>query len=251
MSWRSYIKLFIEILDDPKMATMSDWLWRRTIELFLLAGENGDDGTLQPVTTLAWRLRRSEKDLVEGLGALEEAGVVNKSPSGQWIVTHFEERQRALTSTERVARYRKRKKDEIIDETKTLHERCLINKDKEEEEEVPPPPPVLSESQERGEWGENPKLFSKVLEKEMLDAGIFPSLLPEIASYARTTKELRALLSWCWIDNPKAPAALFIARLRARATAPYQYYGKKCSQCGLYGVHKPDCGGAYTDWNTV
>jgi hypothetical protein len=255
MSWRSYIKLYIEILDDPKMGMMPHWLWRRTIELFMLAGVNGDDGTLQPVSDMAYRLHISIENMSEALQALSkpEVGVVYESSPGQWVVTHFEERQRAATSNERVARYRKRKRAEIISGNGSVTERYseCNDKNKDYEEEEVPPPPVLSESQERGEWGENPRLFPKVLEKEMLDAGVFPSLLPEIASYARTTKELRALLSWCWVDNPKAPAALFIARIRARATAPYQYYGKKCKQCGLYGVHKPDCGGAYTDWDTV
>jgi hypothetical protein len=54
---RIWIKLYLEILNDSKMGKLPDWLWRRAIELFLLAGENGDDGLLRPVPDLAWRLR--------------------------------------------------------------------------------------------------------------------------------------------------------------------------------------------------
>ena len=43
MKTRIWIKLYLEILDDPKMDLLPDWLWRRAIELFLLAGENGND----------------------------------------------------------------------------------------------------------------------------------------------------------------------------------------------------------------
>ena len=32
-----WLKLYIEILDDPKMAVLPDRLWRRIIELFLIA----------------------------------------------------------------------------------------------------------------------------------------------------------------------------------------------------------------------
>ena len=39
MGAKFWIKLYHEILDDPKMGRMPDRLWRRTIELFLLAGE--------------------------------------------------------------------------------------------------------------------------------------------------------------------------------------------------------------------
>ena len=61
---RFWIKLYLEILDDPKMGLLPDWLWRRAIELFLLAGENGNDGLLQPVTDLAWRLRVSTEKAI-------------------------------------------------------------------------------------------------------------------------------------------------------------------------------------------
>lgn len=112
---RIWIKLFIEILDDPKMGRLPDWLWRRAVELFLLAGENGNDGLLQPVMDMAWRLRTSEEKLTESLQALSKVGVVHETPDG-WVVTHFEERQSAVSSTERVQEFRKRKRNE--DETK-------------------------------------------------------------------------------------------------------------------------------------
>ena len=107
MKTRFWIKLYLEILDDPKMGLLPDWLWRRAIELFLLAGENGNDGLLQPVTDLAWRLRVSAEKLTESLLALSEVGVVHETEPGVWIVTHFEERQ-TCESYDRVKRYRER-----------------------------------------------------------------------------------------------------------------------------------------------
>jgi len=104
---RFWIKLYLEILDDPKMGLLPDWLWRRAIELFLLAGENGNDGLLQPVTDLAWRLRVSAEKLTESLQALSEVGVVHETPKG-WLVTNFKKRQEAVSSSERVRQFRKR-----------------------------------------------------------------------------------------------------------------------------------------------
>jgi DnaD/phage-associated family protein len=101
---RQWIKLYLEIINDPKMGKLPDWLWRRAIELFLLAGENGDDGLLQPVTDLAWRLRTPEERLTASLVALSEVGVVHETPNG-WVVTHFKDRQYS-ESYERVKRYR-------------------------------------------------------------------------------------------------------------------------------------------------
>ena len=109
---RYWIKLWLEIIDDPKMGRLPDWLWRRAIELFLLAGENGDDGLLQPVSDLAWRLRPATEDQVtESLQALSKVGVVHETPDG-WAVTNFGKRQEAISSTERVRQYRKRERNE-------------------------------------------------------------------------------------------------------------------------------------------
>ena len=46
MASKYWIKLYYEILDDPKLGKLTDWLFRRAIELFLLAGENDNDGLL-------------------------------------------------------------------------------------------------------------------------------------------------------------------------------------------------------------
>lgn len=103
---RIWIKLFVELLDDPKMGRLPDWLWRRAIELFLLAGENGNDGLLPPVEDMAWRLRISPEKLTEALQALSQVGVVHETPAG-WMVTHFKDRQYS-ESYERVKRFRER-----------------------------------------------------------------------------------------------------------------------------------------------
>ena len=99
---RQWIKLYLEILDDSKMGRMPDLLWRRTIELFLIAGESDKDGLLPPVEDLAWRLRTTVEEMAGSLNAL--AGVVEQTPQG-WFVTKFKDRQYS-ESYERVKRYR-------------------------------------------------------------------------------------------------------------------------------------------------
>jgi hypothetical protein len=113
----SWMKIYFEILDDPKMTTLPDFLYRRTIELFLLAGRNGDDGKLQPVSHMAWMLRVDEKRLADNLRSLEKIGVVAETEPGQWVVVNFAKRQAAEDSTERVRAFRERKKKEIVPET--------------------------------------------------------------------------------------------------------------------------------------
>src|SRR5919109_2595654 len=110
---RTWIKLYVEILDDPKMGWLSNHLWRRAIELFLLAGRNGNDGLLPPVEEMAWVLRLSQDKVLEDLIGLAEVGVVHETPQG-WMVTHFKDRQYS-ESYERTKRYLDRQKDRQID----------------------------------------------------------------------------------------------------------------------------------------
>lgn len=107
MTTRLWVKLYLEILDDPKMGRLSNHLWRRAVECFLLAGKQGDDGALPPVEEMAWTLRLSEDKVLEDLHGLAEAGVVHEGDAGQWVVTNFKKRQYS-DSMERVKRYRER-----------------------------------------------------------------------------------------------------------------------------------------------
>jgi len=105
MAYKYWIKLYHEVLDDPKMGTMTDRLWRRSIELFLLAGDFGEDGALPPLRDMAYRLRVSEEMLESDLVELAREGIVAQI-EGQWIVEKFQERQSPMTSAEKMRRKR-------------------------------------------------------------------------------------------------------------------------------------------------
>ena len=104
-----WIKMYHEILDDPKMATMPDRLWRKTVEIFLLAGKLSKDksGVLPETNQLAWLLRMNTDDLLLDLKQLETAGIVKKHKDG-WIVVNFEKRQSASSDSERKKNQRER-----------------------------------------------------------------------------------------------------------------------------------------------
>lgn len=109
MAAKFWIKLYHEILHDPKMARMPDHLWRRTIELFLLAGEQDDGGTLPDAVDIAWILRIDESQLETELKQLEQFGILSRSEDRGWYVTKFEERQNANPPAERMRKLRDRK----------------------------------------------------------------------------------------------------------------------------------------------
>jgi hypothetical protein len=106
---RSWVKLYIEILDDPKMGRLAHHHWRRVIELILLAGRTGNDGALPPVEEMAWTLRLSPDRMLEDLHSLAEVGVVHEAQPGTWIVTNFARRQSPVPLEERVRMSKLRK----------------------------------------------------------------------------------------------------------------------------------------------
>lgn len=103
-----WIKLYHEILDDPKMGRLPDHLFRRAIEMFLLAGSEDNGGYLPKLADMAWRLHTGEEDVLNCLEALSKLDIVEETDDG-WLVVHFSDRQDAASNAERQARYRSRR----------------------------------------------------------------------------------------------------------------------------------------------
>ena len=126
MKNRIWIKLYLEILDDPKMGRLPDSLWRFAVECFLLAGKKGDDGVLPAVEDIAWSLHLEEEKVEEYLGELGKVEIVHEEAPGNWVVSHFANRQ-VSESAERVARYRARYSNVVSNE----EEKCDVTESNE------------------------------------------------------------------------------------------------------------------------
>lgn len=105
-----WIKLYHEILEDPKMGLLPDRLWRRVIELFLCAGIVGKRGELGTTAEIAYRLHRVTDDIEPDLLQLAEIGIITHIESG-WHVCKFAERQAASLDAERKRAQRDRERD--------------------------------------------------------------------------------------------------------------------------------------------
>jgi DnaD/phage-associated family protein len=106
-----WIKLYHEILDDPKMALLPDRLWRRVVELFLLAGKHGTDGVIPDSRQLAWLLRMNPDELEMDMKQIETTGIVERVTNG-WVVVNFAKRQAAIEGAKRTAQHRERQKQQ-------------------------------------------------------------------------------------------------------------------------------------------
>lgn len=106
MGAKYWLKLYHEMLDDPKVARLPDSSYRRFIECILLAGELDEAGYLPPVMDMAWRLRLDEATLTQDLARLASSELLEIKPDGRWFVTSFEKRQKGLTKQEYMQRLR-------------------------------------------------------------------------------------------------------------------------------------------------
>ena len=105
---RPWIKLYTEMLHDPKVGQLSDGAYRLFVELMLKAGQVDEDGATDTVDALAWELRRQSDDLLNLIWELEEGGrLVFLDPETQVVyITSWVKRQPPTTSAERVKRHR-------------------------------------------------------------------------------------------------------------------------------------------------
>ena len=174
-----WIKLYHEILDDPKMGKLSDRLWRRTIELFLLAGDADKNGELPKLDDIAWRLRLSPEFLESDLVELAKVGIVSHS-EGRYSVTNFNKRQTAASNAERQAQYRERlRKEEYYNNEGvtgryTDIDKNRIDKIRVEEDIDKQPPPSDSEKVRRAVgqmWGsgDEPQMVDDLIDDFGMD----------------------------------------------------------------------------------
>jgi hypothetical protein len=109
MPSKLWIKLYHEILDDPKMGRLPDRLFRRCIQLFLLAGEYDQDGLLPELADMAWRFHLTDEELEADLAELARINITACTEHG-WLVVHFAKRQSKVDGAERTRQWRDRTK---------------------------------------------------------------------------------------------------------------------------------------------
>ena len=95
-----WIKLYIEIIDDPKLHRLTDAQKWRFVQLLALAGENDAEGYLsssgKPLNPedIAWRLRSDLAKLQDDLHALAQAELVVLDEAQEaWLIPSFAKRQ--------------------------------------------------------------------------------------------------------------------------------------------------------------
>ncbi|NIV31589.1 MAG: hypothetical protein GWN58_19515 [Anaerolineae bacterium] len=210
-----WIKMYHEVLHDPKMGRLSDHLWRRFFELCLIAGEADNEGWLPPVGDMAWTLRTTPGDLETDLLLLLEYQLVTQDGDGVWFVTKFADRQAPLSDAERKRRQRERDKKvsyyghapvtpdvtNCDTDTDTDTESEQSRSDAESESD---PPPAVVAALESIEMGQIPTVI-----QEALTARLTPEQIIETCAWARENDKGAALVRSMFREGdsrrPRAP----------------------------------------------
>jgi len=229
-----WIKLYHEILDDPKMGRLSDRLWRRTVEMFLMAGRQGGDGELPSISDMAWTLRLSPDELQADLDELEKVGIIRQD-DGDPFVVHFAERQAPDTPAERKRRQRERERHEQYDPSVTNPSRNVTGTDTNRTAELeldkiredqsaaspsadadPPPPPVPSTFPEWQQAVRETKNRPAVLRQmcEVLYPGLDPPDYGYIGKVARKVGGAGRLADLLWQHSPHPPTGDLLAYIQ-------------------------------------
>lgn len=109
-----WIKLYHEMLEDPKVGRLTDSQYRTMIECFLLAGRENLEGALPAVEDIAWQLRKDLEQLKSDFAALAAAGILTETAQG-WVVTNYTKRQTKISNADKQKAYRDRSRHDFMD----------------------------------------------------------------------------------------------------------------------------------------
>ena len=97
-----WVKLYVEILDDHKMALLPDNIFRTCVNLIALAGRVDDAGRLGCTEEIAYALRLSHEQARADLEELRKVRVTNEK-KGVWYLKNFDKRNERPPSSQRDA----------------------------------------------------------------------------------------------------------------------------------------------------
>ncbi|KPJ95388.1 MAG: hypothetical protein AMJ53_02895 [Gammaproteobacteria bacterium SG8_11] len=118
MAAKYWLKLYYDMLDDPKIGKLRPALRWRFIECLLVAGECDDDGYIPDPAEYAWRVRADTETVETDFVQLAEGGLLSQN-GGRWLVTKFSERQAPVPPTERWRQWRDRQRQQEYNEQQT------------------------------------------------------------------------------------------------------------------------------------
>jgi hypothetical protein len=116
MNW---LRLYTELLDDIKIAELSDKEFRHFVYLLCMAAQEEKEGLIPcPVKSMAWRLRTTTEELPPSIEKMKSLEILSQNGVGIEFINWKKRQFRSDNVTERVRKHREKKRAE----GETLHE---------------------------------------------------------------------------------------------------------------------------------
>jgi hypothetical protein len=226
-----WLKLYTEILDDPKYHRLSDTAKLGMVELMVVAKKSGTNGDLPEIEDICFYTRRAKEWWIPVIDELKSISFLVENGSNEKI-RKFEERQAPADGAERTRMSRVAKQhteytcnDPVTKVSQSVTENRLKIKDSEKSrEEIDSAPAPISINQTGDPF--TTQVFSTVTGMTAIPGGDLPKVLPAIDA-------LRA----------KYPT---VDKLTAYLTPYYQYWQTKKTKDGR-PFSKSNCAWLY-DW---
>jgi hypothetical protein len=185
MKW---LRMYTEILDDPKMSKLTDDEYRVFTYLLCMAAEEEREGLIpKSVAEIAWRLRLPTDLIEKTISSLKGLFILKKTVSGVKFINWKKRQFRSDDVTRRVQKHRgKHEKYETLYETlaETLESRAEKRREEQSRENT-----TLSSSQ------------MTCPQKEIVS--LYHQILPELPAVKRWTEERARQLRARWKEDPK------------------------------------------------
>ena len=226
-----WIKVYHEVLHDPKMGRLDDHLWRRFFELCLIAGEEESEGWLPSVGDMAWTLRTTPAALEADLLCLRDEGLVHENDARTWwCVTRFADRQAPLSAAERKAKQRERDRQRDYDNHGPVTQGVTI-RDTEQDTDTDT---EKIQRQRQTTDGDRDADAAECL-RAVLDLGITEPKASQLVRQASQNEGLDALVQDLrdWIghykstDGVTSPIGLAITQVESGVPPPFRASGRR------------------------
>lgn len=167
-----WVKLYTEMLDDPKIGRMEPALRWRFVEMILLAGECDADGLLitgdepMSIEDMAWRLRSDAKAILDDLKKMQKIGLMDFDDDC-WLVCKFRDRQGRPQSEKREQWRDRQKKHRDVTQVSRMTNAPREEKRREDKIRKDSPAPVGAEPPNNGK--KPPEKTAFILAMEQLE----------------------------------------------------------------------------------
>jgi hypothetical protein len=124
---KPWIRLYSEIIDDPKVQLLPPDQFRMWINFMCLASSAG--GKVEISKQVAWRLRVSAEELSQSVSYLTDAGLLDREVDGGVCIHNWKERQ--FESDDRTKLTRDWRKKQTTEKSEEVKQRSIVSRNNE------------------------------------------------------------------------------------------------------------------------